>query len=79
MKNADGTPCVTYSHSWWLIPEYKGHPVFYSRGILGQYVLAIPDLDMIVVRLGKDRLPNDSDDIPGDVFYYLDAGLAMAR
>ncbi len=77
MKNPDGTPCLTYSHSWWLIPEYKGHHIFYARGILGQYVIAIPDLDMIVVRLGEARLPNDSDDIPGDVYYYIDAALGM--
>lgn len=77
MVNEDGTPNVTYSYSWWMIPEYKGHHIFYARGILGQYVVAIPDLDMIVVRLGEKRLPNDSDDIPGDVYYYIDAALGM--
>lgn len=79
MLNADGTPCVTYSQSWWLIPDYKGHHVFYARGILGQYVLVVPDLDMVVVRLGKKRLPDASDDIPGDVYYYLDAALAVSK
>lgn len=77
MKNSDGTPCVTYAHAWWMIPEYQGHHIFYARGILGQYVIAIPDLDMIVVRLGEKRLPNDSDEIPADVYYYLDAALGM--
>jgi CubicO group peptidase (beta-lactamase class C family) len=79
LKNEDGTPCVTYSHAWWMIPEYKGHHIFYARGILGQYVLVIPDLDMVVVRLGEKRLPNDSDEIPGDVYYYLDAALGMVK
>lgn len=77
MKNPDGTSCDTYGYSWWMIPDYKGHYIFYARGILGQYILCIPDLDMIVVRLGEDRLPNDSDDIPGDVYYYLDAAFAV--
>jgi len=77
MKNDNGTPCVTYSHAWWMIPEYKGHHIFYARGILGQYVIAIPDLDMIVVRLGEKRLPGDSDNIPEDVYYYLDAAMGM--
>ncbi len=77
LVNPDGTPCLTYSQAWWMIPEYKGHHIFYARGILGQYVIVIPDLDMVVVRLGKKRLPNDSDDIPGDVYYYLDAAMAM--
>lgn len=79
MLNEDGTPCLTYSQAWWMIPDYKGHHIFYARGILGQYVLVVPDLDMVVVRLGKDRLPNDTDDIPGDVFYYLDAAFAVAQ
>ncbi len=77
LKNEDGTPCVTYSYAWWLIPEYKGHHIFYARGILGQYVIAIPDLDMIVVRLGEKRLPSHADDIPADVYYYLDAAMAL--
>ncbi|HTF05957.1 MAG TPA: serine hydrolase [Bacteroidia bacterium] len=77
MNNADGTPCTTYSYSWWMMPDYQGHRIFYARGILGQYVIAIPDLDMIIVRLGEKRLPNDSDDIPADVYYYLDAAMAV--
>lgn len=77
LKNNDGTPCLSYGFSWWMIPQYKGHHIFYARGILGQYVLVIPDLKMIVVRLGSKRLPNDSDDVPADVYYYLDAALSM--
>jgi CubicO group peptidase (beta-lactamase class C family) len=77
LKNDDGTACLSYGFSWWMIPQYKGHHIFYARGILGQYVLMIPDLNMIVVRLGSKRLPNDSDDVPADVYYYLDAALAM--
>lgn len=73
----DGSKNDTYGYAWWMIPEYKGHHIFYARGILGQYILCIPDLDMIIVRLGEERLPNDSDDIPGDVYYYLDAALAI--
>jgi CubicO group peptidase (beta-lactamase class C family) len=76
-KNPDGTRNVTYGYSWWMIPQYEGHPIFYARGILGQYILCIPDLDMIVVRLGEDRLPGDSDGVPADVYYYLDAAFAL--
>lgn len=76
-KNPDGTVNNTYGYAWWMIPQYKGHHIFYARGILGQYILCIPDLDMIVVRLGEKRLPSDAADIPADVYYYLDAALAM--
>lgn len=77
LKRKDGSVCTDYGYSWWLIPDYNGHRIFYARGILGQYVLCIPDLDMIVVRLGEKRLPSDSDDVPEDVHYYLDAALGM--
>ena len=44
-----------YGYQWWTIPDYKGHFVFYARGILGQYILVVPDQKIIVVRLGKKR------------------------
>ena len=47
--------CNFYGYQWWLIPNYKGHDIFYARGILGQFMIAIPKLDIIIVRLGHDR------------------------
>ncbi len=44
-----------YGYQWWTIPDYKGHSIFYARGILGQYIIVIPDQNIIVVRLGKMR------------------------
>ncbi len=44
-----------YGFQCWLIPEYKGVTAFYMRGILGQYVIMLPQLDMIIVRLGHKR------------------------
>ncbi len=67
-----------YGYQFWLIPNYKGHDIFYMRGILGQYVLCIPDKNMIVVRLGHKReKPIPGQDYPSDVSMYLDAALEM--
>lgn len=44
-----------YGYQWWVISDYKGISAYYMRGILGQYVIAIPELDMIIVRLGHKR------------------------
>ncbi len=73
-----GKKNVKYGYSWWLIPNYKGHDIFYARGLLGQYILCIPDLKMTVVRLGnkkEKKIPGE--DHSRDVFYYLDAALEM--
>jgi CubicO group peptidase (beta-lactamase class C family) len=75
--NEDGSKNNKYGYAWWLIPDYKGHSVFYARGILGQYILCIPDEKMIVVRLGRKRDKDKTKDHPLDVFYYLDAALEM--
>lgn len=73
----DGRKNDKYGYSWWLIPNYKGHSVFYARGILGQYILCIPDEKMVVVRLGRQRDKDKKPDHPLDVNYYLDAALEM--
>ena len=66
-----------YGYAWWLLPDYKGHNIFYARGILGQYIICIPDKKMIVVRLGKKREKRTGSDHPTDLFYYIDAALEM--
>lgn len=45
----DHTP--QYGYGWWLT-EFKDKDVFYMRGHLGQYVIVIPEDDLIIVRLG---------------------------
>ena len=40
-----------YGYGWWLA-DYKGKKIFYMRGHLGQYVIVIPEDELIIVRLG---------------------------
>lgn len=49
----EGNNCNYYGFFWWLLPEYPG--VFYARGILGQYIIVIPEKKTVVVRLGEQR------------------------
>jgi CubicO group peptidase (beta-lactamase class C family) len=44
-----------YGYQWWLIPEANGTSAFYARGILGQFIICIPEKNMVIVRLGKKR------------------------
>jgi CubicO group peptidase (beta-lactamase class C family) len=77
LLDEDGNKNGKYGYSWWLIPDYKGHQIFYARGILGQYIVCIPDKKMIVVRLGKKREKRKDSNHPTDLFYYIDAALEM--
>ena len=47
-----------YGHSFWICDDYGTH-VFYQRGILGQYIIVIPEYEMVIVRLGHKRLGSD--------------------
>jgi len=73
-----GKKNIKYGYCWWLIPNYKGHDIFYCRGLMGQYILCIPDLKMVVVHLGNKReIKIPFHDHSADVFYYIDAALEM--
>ena len=50
----NGTQNTWYGYQWWLMNSSAG-PVYYARGILGQYIIDIPSRNMIIVRLGRMR------------------------
>ncbi|MGZ4035530.1 MAG: serine hydrolase domain-containing protein, partial [Bacteroidia bacterium] len=78
LLDADGNKNDQYGYAWWIIPNYKGHYIFYARGILGQYILCIPDQKMVVVRLGRKREKGKpGENHPSDVYSYIDAALEM--
>ena len=56
-----------YGYNWWIMC-CEGHTIPYCRGILGQYIFIIPDLNMVVVRLGKKRAPVEMQTIDGKVY-----------
>lgn len=54
LKTKEGLNNQRYGYQSWI---YLGisHPVYYCRGILGQYIITIPDEDIVIVRLGTQR------------------------
>ncbi|MCP2043226.1 serine hydrolase [Pontibacter sp. HSC-36F09] len=67
-----GKPTTHYGYQWWLLPDYKGQFVFYARGILGQYIIVIPEKELVIVRLGKKR-GERQDSHPSEVMAMIDA------
>jgi CubicO group peptidase (beta-lactamase class C family) len=77
LNDTDGKKNTLYGYAWWLIPDYRGNYIYYARGILGQYIICIPDKKMVVVRLGSKREKPQGNSHPADMFYYIDAALDM--
>ena len=71
-------PCNFYGYQWWMI-NFEGHNVFYARGLLGQYIFVIPDLNAVIVRLGHIRNSNKIDGHPEDVYMYLKYGIDIVN
>ncbi|MBL0340190.1 MAG: serine hydrolase [Bacteroidetes bacterium] len=72
----NGTPVSIYGYQWWLTNS-RNKNVFYARGILGQYIFVIPDLNIIFVRLGHKRGEKGTDGQLLDVPVYIDQVLKM--
>ncbi len=68
-----------YGYGLWL-SQYKGKNISYMRGILGQYVINIPEDQLIIVRLGNKRYTPDAEGNPGKDFYtYIDETYNMLK
>jgi len=72
----NGSTENTYGYQIWLT-NYQNMEMYFLRGILGQYVLVIPEKEMIVVRLGEGRSNEKINGHPKDVYQYIDAGLSL--
>ena len=76
LLDENGNNNVNYGYQFWLA-ERQGLSIFYARGLLGQYVICIPEKNMIVVRLGR-KFGNYLEDGHHDDFYaFIDAALEM--
>lgn len=65
IRDESNKPCNYYGYQWWIIPGQQN--IFYARGILGQYIICIPALNMVVVRLGEKR-DEKINNVPAEVY-----------
>ena len=76
LLDEDGDKNVNYGYQFWL-SNYKGLDIYYARGLWGQYVICIPEKDMIVVRLGRKFGAYLEDGHHKDFYQFIDAALEM--
>ena len=65
-----------YGYGFWL-SDHRGKELFVMRGILGQYVITIPEDDLIIVRLGHHRGEKSDRHFSDDFYTYVDETYAM--
>ncbi|MBF8148945.1 serine hydrolase [Winogradskyella sp. F6397] len=65
-----------YGYGFW-ISDYNGKHTFAMRGILGQYVIVIPQDNLMVVRLGHHRSSETINSFPSDFYVYIDEAYEM--
>jgi len=65
-----------YGYGWWL-SEIDDKPLFAMRGHLGQYVIVIPEDNLIVVRLGHLTQKTNGDAFPKVFHLYVEETYKM--
>ena len=66
-----------YGYGWWM-HNISGKELFYMRGHLGQFVIVIPEDDLIIVRLGHLKgLQTATDPHSNDLYTYVEEAYTM--
>lgn len=63
-----------YGYQIWLGHTEDGHPFSVMEGHRGQFVIAVPTLDLVVVRTGYDKGNAKRGHLPEDVYWVIDCG-----
>ncbi len=59
-----------YGYGWWLY-AYDNKKVYSMRGHRGQFVIVIPEDDIIIVRLGDHVTRGTGEEFKGDFYHYI--------
>lgn len=75
-EKSTGEKCSWYGYQWWM-GKVDGHDFFCTKGLRGQYVIVIPDLELIVTRLGHTQSKDRIDHHPADLYEFARMGIRM--
>ena len=68
-----------YGYGWWL-HKYLNKDMYYMRGHLGQFVIVIPEDNLIIVRLGHIKgLQTKNDPHSNDFYVYVNEAYNMLK
>jgi len=68
-----------YGYGWWL-HQYLNKKMYYMRGHLGQFVIVIPEDNLIIVRLGHVKgVQTETDAHSNDFYVYVNEAYNMLK
>ena len=68
---------IEYGYGWWL-HNFLGKDLYYMRGHLGQFVIVIPQDNLIIVRLGHIKgIQTSFDPHSEDLYVYVEEAYKM--
>jgi len=70
----DGSVLTRYGYSWWML-DYKNQHIYLAQGMLGQYIVVIPERNIVSVRLASKRSKEKRGRFPVILFTLLDYAL----
>lgn len=79
LKDQWGKDTLSYYGFQTWIMDYHGMRCPYLRGMLGQYIIAIPEMNAIVVRLGRKRCDVYNREITTDITRYMDIAMKILK
>ena len=74
-----GVDVPFYGYQIWMGNTDDGLDFYFLRGHRGQYVLSVPEKDLIMVRTGYQRDMNSLRNLSVDTYIYLEAALKLAE
>jgi CubicO group peptidase (beta-lactamase class C family) len=76
IQDGKNSVCDWYGLHWWM-GEVDGVKFRSARGMRGQYIVIIPEKNMVVVRIGHQQSKERINQMPVDLLSYIRMGLAF--
>ena len=75
---SDGTDIQHYGYQTWL-GNHRGHAFHAYIGLHGQYIICIPDLNLVYTRLGFERIKKKHMELDVQIFHSIDIAMGMVE